>query len=43
MLANSSGRFIVLGLVTSGLYLMMSLPLAYLARCFERSLDRDHA
>lgn len=43
MLANTSGRFIVLGLVTSGLYLMMSLPLAYLARRFERSLDRDHA
>jgi len=43
MLANASGRFIVLGLVTSGLYLAMSLPLAYLARRFERRLDRDHA
>ncbi|MDO8349130.1 MAG: ABC transporter substrate-binding protein/permease [Planctomycetota bacterium] len=43
MLANASGRFIVLGLVTSGLYLCMSLPLAYLARRFERRLDRDHA
>lgn len=43
MLANASGRFILLGLVTSGLYLLMSLPLAYLARRFERSLDRDHA
>jgi hypothetical protein len=37
MLANASGRFIVLGLVTSGLYLAMSLPLALLARRFERS------
>ena len=43
MLANVSGRFIVLGLVTSGLYLLMSLPLAFLARRFERRLDRDHA
>ncbi|HEX5053347.1 MAG TPA: ABC transporter permease subunit [Planctomycetota bacterium] len=42
MLANASGRFIVLGLVTSGLYLLMSLPLALLARRFERRLDRDH-
>ena len=43
MLANASGRFIVLGLVTSGLYLLMSLPLAFLARRFEQRLDRDHA
>lgn len=43
MLANASGRFIVLGLVTSGLYLLMSLPLALLARRFEQRLDRDHA
>lgn len=43
MLANASGRFIVLGLVTSGLYLLMSLPLAFFARRFERRLDRDHA
>ena len=35
--------FIVLGLVTSGLYLLMSLPLAFAARRFERRLDRDHA
>ncbi len=41
MLANAPGRFIVLGLVTSGLYLAMSLPLAFLARRFERRLDRD--
>lgn len=43
MLANASGRFIVLGLVTCGLYLAMSLPLAYFARRFERMLDRDRA
>lgn len=43
MLANASGRFIVLGLVTSCLYLLMSLPLAFFARRFERRLDRDHA
>lgn len=43
MLANQSGRFIVLGLVTSGLYLAMSLPLAFLARRWERSMERDHA
>lgn len=43
MLANASGRFIVLGLVTSGLYLAMSLPLAFLARRFERRLERDIA
>jgi len=43
MLANATGRFIVLGFVTSGLYLLMSLPLAYLARRFERRLDRDRA
>jgi polar amino acid transport system substrate-binding protein len=41
MLANESGRFILLGLVTSGLYLAMSLPLAVLARRFELMLDRD--
>jgi polar amino acid transport system substrate-binding protein len=43
MLANQSGRFIVLGLVTSGLYLAMSLPLAFLARRWERAMERDHA
>jgi len=43
MLANASGRFIVLGLITSGLYLAMSLPLAFLARQFERRLERDIA
>jgi polar amino acid transport system substrate-binding protein len=43
MLANATGRFIVLGLLTSGIYLLMSLPLAYAARRFERALDRDAA
>ncbi|MCB9885320.1 MAG: ABC transporter permease subunit [Planctomycetes bacterium] len=43
MLANVTGRFIVLGLVTSGFYLLMSLPLAYAARRFEQKLDRDGA
>ncbi len=43
MLANATGRFIVLGFVTSGLYLLMSLPLAWLVRRFEQQLDRDHA
>jgi len=43
MLANQSGRFIVLGIVTSGLYLAMSLPLAFLARRWERAMERDHA
>jgi polar amino acid transport system substrate-binding protein len=43
MLANATGRFILLGLLTSALYLTMSLPLAFAARRFERSLDKDAA
>ena len=43
MVANSSGRFLVLGLVAAAFYLLMSLPLAIAARRFERWLDRDHA
>jgi polar amino acid transport system substrate-binding protein len=43
MLANATGRFILLGLLTSALYLAMSLPLAFAARRFERSLDKDAA
>ena len=43
MLANASGRFVLLGLITSALYLAMSLPLAFAARRFERRLDRDRA
>ena len=41
MLANATGKFILLGLLTSALYLAMSLPLAFAARRFERSLDKD--
>jgi polar amino acid transport system substrate-binding protein len=40
-MATSTGRFIVLGFVVSALYLAMSLPLAYVARRFERHLDKD--
>ncbi|MBL8733404.1 MAG: ABC transporter permease subunit [Planctomycetes bacterium] len=43
MLANASGRFITLGLVTAGIYLLMSLPLAWFARRCERALDKDRA
>jgi polar amino acid transport system substrate-binding protein len=43
LLANASGRFVLLGLVTSALYLAMSLPLAYAARRFEQRLDRDRS
>ncbi|MEQ1632883.1 MAG: ABC transporter substrate-binding protein/permease, partial [Planctomycetota bacterium] len=43
MLASSSGRFLSLGVLTCGMYLAMSLPLAFLARRFERSLDGDRA
>lgn len=41
MLASASNKHIALGLVTCALYLAMSLPLAWCARRFERSLDRD--
>jgi polar amino acid transport system substrate-binding protein len=37
------GHFILLGLVTAGFYLAMSLPLAALARHFEKKLDKDRA
>jgi polar amino acid transport system substrate-binding protein len=43
MLASASGMHIALGLVTCAMYLAMSLPLAWCARRFERSLDRDRA
>jgi polar amino acid transport system substrate-binding protein len=43
MLASSSGRFLSLGVLTCAMYLAMSLPLAFLARRFERSLDGDRA
>ncbi len=41
MLASASGRFVSLGLLTCALYLAMSVPLAFLARRFERALDGD--
>jgi polar amino acid transport system substrate-binding protein len=41
LLASATTRYILLGIVTSALYLAMSLPLAYLARRFERHLDKD--
>jgi polar amino acid transport system substrate-binding protein len=41
MLANASGRFIGLGLLTCAFYLAMSLPLAWLARRLELRLERD--
>jgi polar amino acid transport system substrate-binding protein len=43
MLANASGQFISLGLLTCAFYLGMSLPLAWLARRFELRLERDRA
>lgn len=43
MLASASGRFVSLGLLTCALYLAMSVPLAFLARRFERALDGDKA
>ena len=43
MLASSTGSFLGLGAVTCALYLAMSLPLAWLARRFERRLDKDRA
>jgi polar amino acid transport system substrate-binding protein len=43
MLASASGRFVSLGLLTCALYLAMSVPLAILARRFERVIDGDKA
>jgi polar amino acid transport system substrate-binding protein len=38
-LANASGQFLLLGLAVSGFYLLMSLPMAHLARLLERRLS----
>lgn len=38
-LANASGQFLLLGVVVSAFYLLMSLPLAHLARRLERRLQ----
>jgi len=41
-LANATGRFLTLGVVVSAFYLIMSLPLARLARRLERKMrDRQ--
>jgi polar amino acid transport system substrate-binding protein len=39
-LANASGEFLLLGVVVSAFYLLMSLPLAHLARRLEARLQR---
>jgi His/Glu/Gln/Arg/opine family amino acid ABC transporter permease subunit len=38
-LANASGQFLLLGLAVSAFYLIMSLPMAHLARLLERRLS----
>jgi polar amino acid transport system substrate-binding protein len=38
-LANASGQFLLLGLAVSAFYLLMSLPMAHLARLLERRLS----
>jgi polar amino acid transport system substrate-binding protein len=42
-LANASGEFMLLGAVVSAFYLLMSLPLAHLARRLEARLNRRQA
>ncbi|HEX8355140.1 MAG TPA: ABC transporter substrate-binding protein/permease [Pyrinomonadaceae bacterium] len=42
-LANASGEFMLLGALVSAFYLMMSLPLAHLARRLELRLQRRQA
>lgn len=42
-LANASGEFLLLGAVVSAFYLLMSLPLAHLARRLEGRLRRGRA
>jgi polar amino acid transport system substrate-binding protein len=42
-LANASGEFMLLGLIVSAFYLLMSLPLARLARRLELRLQRRQA
>ena len=38
-LANASGQFLLLGIAVSAFYLVMSLPMAHLARMLERRLS----
>jgi polar amino acid transport system substrate-binding protein len=42
-LANASGEFMLLGVIVSAFYLLMSLPLAHLARRLEQRLQRRQA
>lgn len=42
-LANASGQFLLLGIAVSAFYLLMSLPLASLARRLERRLNNRQA
>ena len=42
-LANASGEFLLLGVAVSIFYLIMSLPMAHLARRLERRLQRTEA
>jgi polar amino acid transport system substrate-binding protein len=42
-LANASGQFLLLGVAVSAFYLLMSLPLAHLARRLERRLQNRQA
>ncbi len=42
-LANASGQFLLLGVAVSIYYLLMSLPMAHLARRLERKLQRRDA
>ena len=39
-LANASGEFLLLGVIVSAFYLLMSLPLAHLARRLEKRMER---
>ncbi|OLE51704.1 MAG: hypothetical protein AUG51_21640 [Acidobacteria bacterium 13_1_20CM_3_53_8] len=39
-MANASGEFLLLGIIVSAFYLVMSLPLAHLASRLERKLQR---
>ena len=42
-LANASGQFLLLGVAVSAFYLIMSLPMAHLARMLERRLSNRAA
>src|SRR5437660_7490622 len=42
-LANASGEFLLLGLLVSAFYLLMSLPLAHLARRLEKRMQHGRA